>query len=335
VRQKIVLPASANKITLTYWERPGGGDANDYREVLLLNAAGIYYRTLARVFGAGNNQWQLRTADLTPYAGQTVYVYMNTYNNGGGSLAWNYLDDVSVQSCAPGAVTPTPTSPPTATATPTLSPTLPPTHTATMVPPTPTPSPSATPTFTPPPTATPPPTLTPTVAPSATVPPTATATPALGCVELAANGGFETDGAWSFGSTARPAGYVTSPVFAGGRALRMGILPGTANAASYSSVRQVIVLPSNPQTLTLTYQLRRGTGDANDYGETILFDGAGRPRTLERAYGTGNNLWSPRTFDLMPYRGQTVTLYFNVYNNGAGTLAHGYLDEVSVRACAP
>jgi hypothetical protein len=154
-------------------------------------------------------------------------------------------------------------------------------------------------------------------------------------VELLANGGFETDAAWSFGDTARRAGYVTSPVFAGARALRLGILPGTANAATYSSARQVVVLPSNPQSLTLTYQQRPGTGDANDYRETILFDASGRPRTLERVFGAGNNQWAARTFDLLPYRGQTVTLYVNVYNNGAGSLASNVLDEVSVRACVP
>jgi hypothetical protein len=97
----------------------------------------------------------------------------------------------------------------------------------------------------------------------------------------------------------------------------------------------VLVLPSNAQSLTLTYQQRPGAGDANDYRDTILFDGTGRPRTLERTYGAGNNQWAQRTFDLMSYRGQTVTLYLNVYNNGVGTLASSHLDDVSVRACLP
>lgn len=341
-RQKLVLPTGANKITLTYWEHPGGGDSGDYREVLLLNAAGLYYRTLDRAYGAGSNQWQVRTVDLESYTGQTVYLYFNTYNNGSGALAWNYLDDVSVQSCAPGAGTPTPTA--SATWTPTTAPptaTETWTATATTVPPTPTETWTATPTTVPPtPTetwtataTTVPPTPTNTFTPTLT--PTPTPTSAQNCTELVANGGFEENGTWTFGYTSRPAGYVTSPVFAGARALRMGILPGTANATSYSSVRQILVLPSNPQTLTLTFQQRPGTGDAYDYRETILFDATGRPRTLERAYGAGSGVWTARTFDLMPYRGQTVTLYFNVYNNGAGSLAYSYLDEVSVRACAP
>ncbi len=366
-RQRLVLPASANKITLTFWERPGGGDASDYRQILLLNSAGAFYRTLSQNTGAGNNQWAQRTLDLTPYKGQTVFLYFNTYNNGAGSLAWNYLDDVSVQSCAPGAVSPTPTNTATATSVPpTNTPTatstatsVPPTNTstptATAVPPTPTQSPTSTPTPVPPTptftaTATPPPptatstsTSSPTATATATVTPsptnaatlTPTATMPANCAELVGNGGFETTGVWSLGDTPRPPGYVTSPVYAGARALRLGILPGSANVASYSSARQALVLPSNAQTLTLTYQLRPGAGDAGDYRDTILFDGAGRVRTLERAYGAGNNQWSLRTFDLMPYRGQTVTLYFNVYNNGTGTLAASHLDEVSVRACLP
>ena len=39
------------------------------------------------------------------------------------------------------------------------------------------------------------------------------------------------------------------------------------------------------------------------------------------------------SFDLSPWRGQTVQLYFNVYNDGVGGTAAMFLDDVSLTAC--
>lgn len=365
-RQLITLPASVESITLTYWEHPGGGDGADYRELLLLNSGGGLYRTLDRNFGTGTNEWWGRTFDLTPYRGQTLYVYLNTYNNGSAGLTWNYVDDVSVQACSattPSPITMTPTVTPTGSATPTNTPT----STAST-----TPSVTTTSTLTSAPSATPTATATqtiiPTITPTATAPwtltatatatatstqtptitvtasstptltltltATATATPASSaCIELVANGGFENNSAWSFGATSRPAGYVTSPVHGAARALRLGILPGTANSNSYSSVRQIVVLPSDATNLTLGFWEQAGGGDASDYREVLILDARGRPRTLARNFGSGTNQWQPRTFDLSAYRGQTVTLYFNTYNSGSSSVAWDYVDDVSIVAC--
>lgn len=396
-RQQIVLPASATNITLTYWERTGGGDGTDYRELLLLNASGVYFKTLERVYGAGTNQWQARRFDLTAYRGQTVYVYLNTYNNGAGGTTWNYVDDVSVQACTastPSSVTRTPTATPspsatgTFTTTPSRTATATATHTATLTPtdtvtstttsttvPTDTPTATATRTYTTAPTNTATLTLTattvPTETPTRTLVPTMTATatttetftstptftstqtvsvtftptttatwtptatPVSGaCSEIIVNGGFETNSAWSFGSTARPAGYVSTPVHGGARALRLGILPGTANATSYSSARQVVVVPLNAATVTLRYWERPGGGDASDYREALILSAGGRVNTLARSFGSGNNEWQFKIFDMGAYRGQTVTVYFNTYNAGTGSTAWDYIDDVSLLACA-
>lgn len=375
-RQLIAVPAAAASVALTYQERTGGGDGNDYREMLLLNSSGVYFRTLDRNYGTGTNEWQMRTLDLTPYRGQSVYVYWNTYNNGAGNTTWNYIDDVSAQACSaltPVPVTGTPTATTASSATPTA--TLTPTPTATNMPSptntatvtvvpsntptatnvptntptetvtvtaTETPAPSSTNTVTATPTATTVPTNTPTATATVTatiVPtntPTATPspTPANGtCVELVANGGFETEGAWSFGYTPRPAGYVTTPIHGGVRALRLGIPAGTANANSYSSARQAIALPMNATRVTLTYWERAGGGDGSDYREALVLVG-GRPVTLTRSFGAGSNQWQMRTFDLTAWRGQTMTVYFNTYNAGSGEVASEYLDDVSVMACS-
>jgi len=41
--------------------------------------------------------WTHETFDLTPFAGQTVWVYFNVYNDGWGyRRTWMYVDDASV-----------------------------------------------------------------------------------------------------------------------------------------------------------------------------------------------------------------------------------------------
>lgn len=124
--QSVTLPAAAEQITLTYWERPGAtGDSSDYREVVVLRPNFTALRSLTRQSGAGNDQWTQRTFDLSDLAGQSIVLYFNVYNNGSGATLVNYLDDITLQSCDAGVI-PSPTSPPLLTATPTLTPTLPP-----------------------------------------------------------------------------------------------------------------------------------------------------------------------------------------------------------------
>ena len=76
----------------------------------------------------------------------------------------------------------------------------------------PTATPTATRTLTPTPTRT----LTPTATPTATPIPG-------GCTNLLVNGDFEGGSGWTFGATARPAGYVSTPVYSGARRVAVQI----------------------------------------------------------------------------------------------------------------
>ncbi|MEZ4728694.1 MAG: hypothetical protein R3E79_16290 [Caldilineaceae bacterium] len=139
--QTVALPATAEQIVLTYWERPGAtGDSGDYREVIALRTDFTVLRSLERQPGAGNEQWTQRTFDLTDLRGQSIVLYLNVYNNGSGATLVNYLDDLSLQSCDDAApATPTLPPPPTHTSTPT------PTTTVAVTPAPPTPTATATP----------------------------------------------------------------------------------------------------------------------------------------------------------------------------------------------
>lgn len=170
--QTVSVPAGGDQLLLTWWERAGGNsDGVDYREVLILNENFTRLATLEQARSAGDEQWRQRSFDVSAYAGRTLVVYFNVYNNGSGSQFWNYLDEVSLLRCVGATATPSPTSTASASATPT--PTEAPTNTAT---PTQTQTATGTPTQTPSPTPSPTATGTPSATASATGIPTGTPT---------------------------------------------------------------------------------------------------------------------------------------------------------------
>ncbi len=178
--QLIVLPAQTDRVTLNLWwalstdENPGG--AFDFLHVGLYSPDGATERLA--LLDAHNDSaepwvWNLLSADLTAYAGQSLQLRIEATTDENNPTSF-FVDDVGVLSCVAAGVTPSPTVTATATPTITLTPTGgTPFHS----------TPSATPTATP--TASPTLTLV-TLVPSATwtatstvIPPhTATSTPA-------------------------------------------------------------------------------------------------------------------------------------------------------------
>lgn len=154
------------------------------------------------------------------------------------------------------------------------------------------------------------------------------------CQELLVNGDLEGSGGWRFGATPAPGTIVDTPVHAGAFALRVGIAGGN-NAVAYSTAYQTVALPANAEQLTLTYWERPGaTGDSGDYREIVVLRSDFTVlRSLERQPGAGNDQWTQRTFTLTDLRGQTIVLYWNVYNNGSGATLVNYLDDLSLQSC--
>lgn len=154
------------------------------------------------------------------------------------------------------------------------------------------------------------------------------------CQELLGNGNLEGSGGWRFGATPIPGTVVDAPVHAGAFAIRLGIGAGN-NTLSYSTAYQTVALPANAEQLVLTYWERPGTtGDSGDYREVIaLRTDFTVLQSLERQTGAGNDQWTQRTFDVTALRGQSIVLYFNVYNNGSGATLVNYLDDLSLQSC--
>ncbi len=320
IQQEVTLPATAHHITLRFHVYPlSEALAGDEQLLALLDPASdttivAPWRTLSN-----GRAWSEEVIDLTPYRGQTVLVYFNVSNDGAGGRTAMYLDDVSLQACAAATVTPTPTITPTVT-------------------PTSTPSPSATPTPTALPSGTPTPTPPPTHTPTATaLPPAPTATRPPGPCQLLClpNGDFEEYGYWRLGTTVLYPSYVSGKGLGGSRAMRLGN-DGQDNVMSYSSIRQEMTIPGWPESVWLRFYywpLSEGTG-LDDHQELLLLRPQGQQvETILWRDRRDDRQWLQQMVDLAPYRGQVVTVYFNVYNDGAGGRTAMYLDDVCLELC--
>ena len=77
---------------------------------------------------------------------------------------------------------------------------------------------------------------------------------------------------------------------------------------------------------------RTQLGDGGPVG--VLFGSSGHqppPPVLRLWY----NQWQRHVIDLSAFRGQAVTLYFGVFNNGTGGITGMAVDEVAVSYCLP
>lgn len=155
------------------------------------------------------------------------------------------------------------------------------------------------------------------------------------CTERVADGGFETGGAWQFGASPVPPQVVTYSVHSGAHALQMGITSG-ANVESFSSARQTVSIPPGADRATLSfwfYAIAEAPA-TTDYMELVIFDADGSA-ILGKPWRSHNDsrMWNQASFDLSAWRGQTIRLYFNVYNDGVSGRAAMFLDDVSLSAC--
>ena len=175
-------------------------------------------------------------------------------------------------------------------------------------------------------------------------------------MDLIANGGFEGSGGWQINNTVYPARIVTTPVYSGLRALQAGIVRPADNVYSYSSAQQTIFVPAGPPSVALTFQLWATTTGtraarltpppivptspldreqlADDAQMVLLFDSSGQQHVLLfQRQETGQ--WQRHVIDLSAFRGQAVTLYLGVFNNGVGGITGMAVDDVAVTYCLP
>lgn len=98
--QPVTIPAGATSATLTFWLHRDSGDAADEIDVQLMTAEGVPVRRLLRAQPAAS-EWQPYLVDLTVWAGSTVQVWFNAYNDGAGETLRAHIDDVRLDVCGP------------------------------------------------------------------------------------------------------------------------------------------------------------------------------------------------------------------------------------------
>ncbi len=183
--------------------------------------------------------------------------------------------------------------------------------------------------------------------PSLTPQPIATPLP-TGCIEndILKNGGFEdaldSSANWIAGDApTRP--VLSNEHSKGGWALLLGNSSGadTQNLVSYSSVRQLIELPSNASTASVRWShLSRSQESTTltpsrwqDRQELILLKPSLTTERILYRSRKDTTTWDTETIDLTAFLGNAFYLYFNVFNDGNGERTWMFLDDVQVIIC--
>ena len=216
-------------------------------------------------------------------------------------------------------------------------------------------------------------TPTPTMTRTATVTPSPTWTPQWVCDNIVANHDFESTGDWSFGALSSSPPVYTATVSHGGlRSMHCGIPPTESDSETPSSFYQELTIPADAGTVELSFWYMpfteetewpsgtEMTGERFTPEECILgtWIDKGLPESVEGVLGgydsqqcrildagfsplvqvlnvnLNTGAWTEVTYDLSAYKGQTIVLYFNVYNNGWGDKRTWmYVDDVRVDVC--
>lgn len=112
IRQLVTIPYGVTGAQLRWWQlafsqeppSPFAGPHEDRQEVILLTPDLTVMGILSRL-RSNDGIWEQRAVDLTPYRGQSFFIYFNVFNNPDPARTWLYLDDVEVFVCgAPGPV---------------------------------------------------------------------------------------------------------------------------------------------------------------------------------------------------------------------------------------
>lgn len=174
-----------------------------------------------------------------------------------------------------------------------------------------------------------------------------------GCTERFVNSGFEDDTGWEIPVTVYPASYSTNHVHSGTRSIRTGIADISDNTYSYSSIRQIAIIPAGATSVTLGYWIRPMTTEpagkplpllptGPTFGIELLTYDAQYVLVLDKNNNLLETLFWQRThsigyeyhhFNLLRYAGQTIKIEFGTYNDGYNGITTMYVDDVSLITC--
>jgi len=155
------------------------------------------------------------------------------------------------------------------------------------------------------------------------------------CRDLIVNGDFESDGGWE-SLTGKPLIFAIDRYRSPGHSLFLGLPPGAQDAQNFSSAVQLVTIPANVVTATLSFWVWPESDDPTGDAQRLGWLDANRVFHLLWTNQEMNaRTWQqPPPISLLSFAGQSFYLYFNVYNDGDGQgLTRMYLDDVSLVYC--
>ncbi len=173
------------------------------------------------------------------------------------------------------------------------------------------------------------------------------------CANAVANSSFEENAIWQINANEFPAAYWWGFGHSGVRSMRIGINYANDNRWSYSSIEQAVHIPSPLVSATLGYWLYPQTSEpvavltppavvptssderaklSEDAQMVLVLHGQGQ-QTVLRFMRQDPERWVYYEDDLSAFRGQTVRIYFGVFNNGWGGITAMWADDVTVDIC--
>ena len=114
--------------------------------------------------------------------------------------------------------------------------------------------------------------------------------------------------------------------------MRLGIT-NQSDYPSYSPIWQQVTIPFDASYATLSFWYYPLSQDVieHDWQEAMILDANHYFLAQVMKVNSNSQTWTYNSFNLLSYRGQTIAIRFNVYNDGEGDLKTAmYLDDVSV-----
>ena len=150
------------------------------------------------------------------------------------------------------------------------------------------------------------------------------------------NGGFESGSlnGWTSGGVFAPS-VTGAQVHSGSYAAQLGASAAPEPSGDSSLVQTVNVPATGTSSLSFWYWPSTTDTITYDWQEAQIRNPSGATLASVMKVCSNAHAWTQVNFDLTPYGGQSVELWFNVHGDGYGDLTYMYLDDVTVSNAPP
>ncbi len=150
--------------------------------------------------------------------------------------------------------------------------------------------------------------------------------------QLVLNPGFETGNLTNWNATGVSLPFVTSTQHNTGTYSAQLGSSTTPEPNGDSSLYQTISIPSSSTAASLNFYYKAFCADsvANDWQEAQIQSSTGTTLAQVMKVCSNTQVWTKVYFNLLPYKGQTIRIYFNDHGNGNNLLTYMFLDDVTV-----